>query len=100
MSEICLHPDKLLGLLDEIGRHRALTDDETDIIEAIVCRGHKSTGVRFDWNPRLDIKLTIAGNTRGGVRRFAEHHLITPQAAYDRLHKLRKAKAAKAVGKG
>ncbi len=89
-APICVHPDKLLDWLTEISRHRALQDHETDVIEAIVCRGHKAQGVRFKWNPHLDLALKRASITKGGIRRFAERHGISPQSAYDRLNKIRK----------
>jgi hypothetical protein len=90
MTEMCFHPDKVLDWLTEISRTRALKDEETDIIEAIVCRGHQSTGQRFRWNPRLDLALKRASLTKGGIKRFAEKHGMSPQAAYDRLNKIRK----------
>lgn len=89
-APFCVHPDKLLDWLTEISRTRALRDDETDVIEAIVCRGHKAQGVRFKWNPRLDLALRRAALTKGGIRRFAERHGISPQSAYDRMNKIRK----------
>ena len=52
MTEICLAPDKLEALLTEINRHRALTDEETDLLEAIITRGHRTTGIRFNWTPQ------------------------------------------------
>lgn len=86
MSEICLHPEKLLGLLTEIGRHRALSDDETDILEAIL----EIETVPFRWNSRLDAHLLTAAHSNGGIARFARRHEITPTAAYARLHRLRR----------
>lgn len=94
MSEICVPTDLLLGLLTEIGKNRALAGHETDIVEAIVCKGHRSAGIRVQWTSRLDRKLLSAAQTKGGIRLFAAKNNIPPQSAYDRLHKLRKAKAA------
>jgi hypothetical protein len=85
MSEICLHPEKLLGLLTEIGRHRALTDEETDIVEAILEIEH----VPFRWNARLDGHLLTASHSVGGIARFARRHGITPMAAYSRIKRLK-----------
>ncbi len=95
MNQICIHADFMLAVLTEIGKHRALKDSETDIIEAIVCRGHKSKGIRVRWTATLDRKLMQASHSKGGITRFADTNEIPRQAAYDRLHKLRKAKAAK-----
>ena len=99
-NRICVHPDVLLALLTELGKHRALADHETDIIEAIVCRGHRSTGLRIRWAGAMDRRLVAAAKSRGGVRQFAERNGIPPKAAYDRLSKLRKAKATKKGRKG
>lgn len=92
MSEICLHPDRLLSLLDEIGRHRALSDEETDLIEAIVCRGHRTAGLRTRWTPKLDRALLRAASQRGGIRAFADKNQMSPMAAHRRLTKLRDGK--------
>lgn len=89
----CVKPDLLLDWLTEISRHRALADHETDVIEAIVCRGHQSTGKNFRWNARLDLALTRAAITRGGIKRFADKHGITQHAAHMRLNRIRKARA-------
>jgi len=97
MTQICVHTDFLLTLLTEVGKHRALADHETDVIEAIVCRGHKSAGIRIRWTATLDRKLLQASYSKGGITRFAETNNIPRQAAYDRLHKLRKAKATKTL---
>lgn len=99
MSEICLHPEKLLDLLTEIGRHRALTDEETDIVEAILDIEHAP----FRWNPRLDNHLLTASHSVGGIARFARRHQITPMSAYSRIKRLkdrqsRKGAASKAKG--
>ena len=91
MSEICLHPEKLLGLLTEIDSHRALTDEETDIVEAILDIEHAP----FRWNARLDHHLITASASVGGIARFARRHAITASAAYNRLLRIKRAKAAK-----
>lgn len=95
MTEMTIASSRLLGLLDEIGRNRALTDEETDMIEEIVSQDTTP----FRWNPRLDQGLLRAagpnGGRDGGIARFARRHGITPMAAYSRLHRLRGAKCAK-----
>ena len=100
MSEICLHPAKLEALLTEINRHRALSDDETDLLEAIITRGHQSSNFRFHWTPKLERELLRAYSRPSGVRAFAERHGITAHSAYQKLSKLRKGKSQKAAGKG
>ena len=93
MTEICLAPDKIEALLCEINRHRALTDEETDLLEAVITRGHRSSAIRFKWTPALERALLRAYSRPTGVRAFAERHGLTTQAAYDKIHKLRKAKS-------
>lgn len=85
---ICVRPDFLLALLEEIGRNRALADHETDLIEDIVNMGLPA----FRWNPRTDRALLTASNCPGGIARFARRYGITGQAAYDRLYRLRRRK--------
>ncbi len=88
--DICLHPNTVLALFDEIGRHRALRDDETDIIEAIVCRGHLSGGIRIKWTPNLDRELKAVAITRGGVRTFAAKHGFGENAVRQRIAWIRR----------
>lgn len=89
MGMICLEPEKMLSLLNEIGSHRALTDDETDILEAIVCRGHRSTGVRQRWTSDMDQALLTAAQVDGGIARHAKAIGVKPMSCYMRLNKLR-----------
>ena len=99
MSEICIMPNILLDLLTELGRHRVLTDRETDLIEDIV--GMELT--TFRWNPRLDNQLKTAACSIGGIRRFARRQGISDQSAYDRIYRIRKrekGKLAAKAGKG
>jgi hypothetical protein len=96
----CLAPSVLLSLLTELGKYRALADHETDIVEAIVCRGHRTTGLRVRWTKPLDRRLMTAANRRGGIQLFAKANSIPPKAAYDRLCKLRKAKATNGRAQG
>ena len=96
MSEICLHPEKLLGLLTEIGSHRALTDEETDIVKAFLDMDHTP----FRWNARLDRHLLTASASVGGIARFARRHEITPMSAYSRLNRLRKRMKRKDARRG
>lgn len=83
---ICVRPEFLLSLLEEIGRNRALADHETDLIEDIVNMGMPC----FRWNPRTDRALLLAANTAGGIARFARRYGISGGAAYQRLTRLRR----------
>ncbi len=83
---ICVRPDFLLQILTELGRHRALADHETDLVEDIVNMGQ----VAFRWNPRADRALLTASHSPGGIARFARRYGITGEAAYCRIKRLRK----------
>lgn len=86
MTAISIDSTCLLDLLTEIGRSRALTDRETDLIEDIVMTERQP----FRWNARLDLALERAAKCPGGIARFARRHNITASAAYNRLHRLKK----------
>lgn len=96
-SAICVSPDVLLALLNELGRFRALHDHETDLVELIVCRGHRSAGLRVRWNSSMDRRLLKAATKRGGIALFAKQNDISPNAAHTRLKVLRKDKATMSV---
>jgi hypothetical protein len=49
---------------------------------------------------KLDRRLMTAANRRGGIQLFAKANSIPPKAAYDRLCKLRKAKATNGRAQG
>jgi hypothetical protein len=77
---------RVLSLLDEVGRSRALSSDESDLVEDIVTAERED----FRWSERLDQGLLRAALTSGGIARFARRHSITPSAAYNRLLRLRR----------
>jgi len=86
-------PTTLMRLLDDVGRTRALLDDETDLVERLVNRGHRGAGVRLKWTADLERELKRVSHRPHGVRTFAQRHGITEQAAYDKLSRLRGRKA-------
>lgn len=88
---ISVQGEFLLGLLNEVGSHRALTDAETDIIEDLV----SPEPPNFRWNARHDRQLLTAANSKGGIKRFAKRMGMTEGAAYTRHHHLKKHKARK-----
>ena len=95
MTEFCLSPEKLEAMLTEINRHRVLTEDEVDMLEALINRGHKTTGKNFRWKPADDRALLKASIKRGGIQKFADDHGIPRKGAYDRLNRLRGHRDAK-----
>ena len=78
-------PSILMRLLDEIGRTRALHDEETDLVELIVTRGHRKSGAKAHWTPDLERALMRASHRPSGVRAFAAKHAISENAAYKRI---------------
>lgn len=84
-------PATLMRLLDDVGRTRALHDEETDLVEMIVERGHRKKGCNFRWTPNLERDLIRASYRRGAIRQFAAKHGMSEDAAYTRLKRLRKA---------
>ena len=87
MSEFCVLPEFLLGLLTEVSRTRALADHETDMLEDIIAMQTEP----FRWNPRLEVQLLVASHSPGGIARFARRHEIANvRIAYQKLHRLRK----------
>jgi len=85
-------PALLMRLLDEIGRTRALHDEETDLVEILVNRGHRSQSVRFQWSPNLERELARASHRASGVRAFASQHGLSENACYKRLCLMRSRK--------
>ncbi|RPF70456.1 hypothetical protein [Aurantiacibacter spongiae] len=85
----------LLGLLEEVGKRRALTDVETDLIEEIV----RSEGdcSEFEWQPKHDQWLTEAAR-RKAIKRLALDMGVSEGAAYQRLARVRKRKGVKVRG--
>jgi len=84
-SAIPVPPSILMRLLDEVGRTRALLDEETDLVELIVTRGHQSGGHNVRWTPNLERELIRASHRPSGIRAFAELHGISENAAYKRI---------------
>ncbi len=87
--EICVHPEKLGKLLDEVSRYRALTEEESVMLEQIVCRGHQSAGIRMRWTDEHDRELLAAADCPGAIQLMADRIGTTRMAAYKRLQKLR-----------
>lgn len=92
---IPVNPDLAFRLLDEVSRTRALDDDESNLLEQLVCRGHRTQGVRVQWNVKLDRALLRASYRKGSIRKFAADNGIPDMACYKRLEKLRKKQAEK-----
>jgi hypothetical protein len=78
-------PAILMRLLDEIGRTRALHDEETDLVEILVNRGHRKSGLKVHWTPDLERALMRASHRPSGIRTFAAKHGVSENACYKRI---------------
>ena len=86
MSMITVQRDFLLGLLEEVGRSRALASHETDVLQDLVT----AEPVNFEWTEAMCEQLLEAAARGDGVRRFARRNGITDSAAYQKLFRLRR----------
>jgi len=82
----------LLELLTEVGRGRALTSQETDLVEEIV-RGENEP-CDFQWTKEHDAMLVQAAKRRG-IHRLARALGVSDGAAYQRLHRVRRRQGVK-----
>ena len=87
----------LLDILTEIGRARALSDTETDLVEEII-RGETGTD-EFHWTKEHDAMLVQAARRRS-IHRLARDLGVSDGAAYARLHRVRKRKPVKLIPDG
>lgn len=94
-AHIPIPTDLAFRLLDELSRSRALADDESALLETLVCRGHQSTGIRITWTPKLERALLRASFRKASIRQFAADNGMSEMCAYKRLEKLRKKQADK-----
>jgi len=80
----------VLDLIGRIEKHRALEDDESRLVEALV-RKEKRRGARVKhvWTKQEDASLLKASKMRGGVRMMAERMGMQQQVLWARLHRLR-----------
>ena len=90
MSEFCLNPLAVLAMLDEISRHRALTDHESYLLQTAM--GQDESTPR--WTPKMETQLLAASRTSGGIARFARTHGFTNHdTVYQKLARLRRRSA-------
>lgn len=91
MTEFCVRPEFMLGLLTEISRTRALADHETDMLEDIIAMQTEP----FRWNPRMEVQLLAASASPGGIARFCRRHALDRGLVDVKLYRLRKCKIRK-----
>jgi hypothetical protein len=94
-STIAIETALAFRLLDEVSRARALAEDESLLLEQLVCRGHRSQGTRIAWTPKLERALLRASYRNSTIRQFAADNGMSEMCAYKRLEKLRKKQADK-----
>ena len=92
MSVIPVKSEFLLNLLTEVGKRRALSDPETDLIEEIV--RSESDECEFQWTEEHDRMLAEASK-RKTIHRLARDLGVSDGAAYARLARYRKRKGVK-----
>lgn len=92
-AHIPVPTDLAFRLLDEVSRKRALADDESILLEQLVCRGHQSEGIRIKWTPKLERALVRASLRKGALQAFADANGMTYKAAHEHLRKVRARKA-------
>ena len=73
-------------MLDDIGRQRALSGSETDLLETLV--DAERDGLTFSWSPQVDQILARAA-ARRRMASVARLMGINPNAAYQRLYRVR-----------
>lgn len=95
MNCIPIPTDLAFTLLDEASRRRALTDDESLLLEQIVTRGHQTRGIRITWTPKLERELWKASYRKGTIQSFADANGMSYKAAHEHLRKMRARKADK-----
>ena len=93
---IPVRADKLLAWLTEVGRHRALTDEESLLVEEIVRSENDET--EFQWTEDHD-RMLLAASRRKGIHRLARELGVTDGAAYQRLSRVRKRQRVKVRGR-
>src|SRR5574343_101081 len=97
----------ITGLLDSIGRLRALTDEESKMLEAIIRRQterdrlrHGTTNrCRVTFTPKID-RAIMAAVTPSQKRAVAERLGMSYQAVRKRQERLRKTLTSRADGRG
>lgn len=91
----------LIELVDRIGKLRALEDDESLLVEAVVKKQRRRTRVRTykRWTPDDDRELLARQHRRRGVASYAHELGVTETAAWSRLRHLRNLRKGKRATK-
>lgn len=87
----------LIELVDRIGKLRALDDDESRLVEAVVKKQRRRARVRTykSWTPKEDRELLQRQHRRRGVASYAQELGVTETAAWSRLRHLRNLRKGK-----
>src|SRR3546814_14703234 len=80
----------VIELVDRIGRLRSLSDDETDLVAAIVERERRRQPRRLhQWSKDDNRELLRIQHRPGGIQHFADERGLTYQAAFQQISRLR-----------
>lgn len=79
----------LLSLLDEVGRHRALSDSESQLLESVIVKEAKESRRLHKWTPEEDRELRRVQFRRRGVADFAKRIGVSESAAWSRIQVIR-----------
>lgn len=81
----------LIELLDRLGRHRALADDESQLLEKLVRQSQATkASVYHKWSREDDRTLLRVQHRPRGVANYAKEIGVSEYAAWMRLDRLRK----------
>lgn len=80
----------MIELLDRIGKHRALADDESQLLEKLVRGSPGQPSVYHRWSRQEDRDLLRLQHRPRGVANYAAQIGVSEYAAWMRLDRLRK----------
>lgn len=84
-------PVVLNRLLDEVGRYRALSDEESLLVETLILKEQRSSSRRlYQWTSADNRELLRIQHRPGGIQSFADKRGISYKAAFQQLSRLRK----------
>lgn len=92
----------LLELVGRIEKHRALSDDESRLVEALVRKEKRRADNRVIrvWTRQQKDELERMAKLRGGVKKFAAKHGMPDKVAWAMLRNLRNGIRNRAKVKG
>lgn len=81
----------MLELMDRLGRQRALSEDESKLVEILVRRTSRTMPRRlYQWTKDDNRELLRVQHRPGAIQAFADKRGMTYKAAFQQLSRLRK----------